>query len=52
MTAFAIKDGLFQDYARQEIINDFVQKPVILPDLFEKVRKQLRDRYHKLEKRL
>ena len=23
MTAFAIKDGLFQDYARQDIINNF-----------------------------
>jgi DNA-binding NtrC family response regulator len=51
MTAFAIKDDLFAEYVRQEIINDFVQKPVILPDLFEKVRKQLRI-YHKLKKRL
>lgn len=40
MTAFAITDDLFEEYVRQEIINDFVQKPVILPDLFEKVRKQ------------
>jgi DNA-binding NtrC family response regulator len=48
MTAFAIKDDLFQEYAREEIINDFLQKPVLLADLYEQVRKQLRI-YYKLK---
>lgn len=45
MTAFAIKDDLFQDYARQEIINNFLQKPVLLADLYEQVIKELRIYY-------
>ncbi len=45
MTAFATKDGLFQDYARQEIINNFLQKPVLLADLYEQVIKELRIYY-------
>jgi DNA-binding NtrC family response regulator len=49
MTAFAIKDDLFQEYAREEIINDFLQKPILLPDLYEQVRKQLRI-YYKLKR--
>ena len=51
MTAFATKDDLFQDYARQEIINNFLQKPVLLADLYEQVTKELRV-YYKLKKRL
>ena len=51
MTAFATKDDLFQDYARQEIINNFLQKPVLLADLYKQVTKELRI-YHKLNKRL
>ena len=49
MTAFAIKDDLFQQYARKELINGFLQKPVTLPDLYDQVRKQLRI-YYKLKK--
>jgi DNA-binding NtrC family response regulator len=49
MTAFSIKDDLFQEYTSQEIINDFLQKPILFPDLYERVRKQLRK--HKLKKR-
>jgi DNA-binding NtrC family response regulator len=45
MTAFATKDDLFQDYARQEIINNFLQKPVLLADLYEQVIKELRIYY-------
>lgn len=51
MTAFATKDDLFQDYARQEIINNFLLKPVLLADLYEQVTKELRI-YYKLRKRL
>lgn len=51
MTAFATKDDLFQDYARQEIINNFLLKPVLLADLHEQVTKELRIHY-KLKKRL
>jgi DNA-binding NtrC family response regulator len=51
MTAFAIKDDLFQEYARQEIINNFLQKPVLLADLYVQVTKELRI-YYKLKKRL
>ena len=49
MTAFAIKDDLFQEYAREELINGFIQKPVMLPDLYDQVRKQLLI-YYKLKK--
>jgi DNA-binding NtrC family response regulator len=51
MTAFATKDDLFQEYARREIINSFLQKPVLLADLYEQVTKELRI-YYKLKKRL
>ncbi|MGH9973016.1 MAG: response regulator [Nitrososphaeraceae archaeon] len=51
MTAFAIKDDLFQEYARQEIINNFLRKPVLLADLYKQVTKELR-KYYKLKKRL
>lgn len=50
MTAFATKDDLFQDYARQEIINNFLQKPVLLADLHQQVTKELRI-YYKLKKK-
>jgi DNA-binding NtrC family response regulator len=49
MTAFTIKDDLFQEYVREEIINGFLQKPVLLPDLYDQVRKQLRT-YYKLKR--
>jgi len=49
MTAFAIKDDLFQEYLREEIINDILQKPILLPDLYDQVRKQLR-MYYKLKR--
>ena len=49
MTAFAIKDDLFQEYLREEIINDILQKPILLPDLYDQVRKQLRI-YYKLNR--
>jgi DNA-binding NtrC family response regulator len=51
MTAFATKDDLFQEYARREIINNFLQKPVLLADLYEQVTKELRI-YYNLKKRL
>ena len=51
MTAFATKDDLFQDYARQEIINNFLQKPILLADLYKQVTKELRI-YYILKKRL
>ena len=49
MTAFAIKDELIQEYLREEIINDILQKPILLPDLYDQVRKQLR-MYYKLKR--
>jgi DNA-binding NtrC family response regulator len=51
MTAFATKDDLFQEYARREIIDNFLQKPVLLADLYEQVTKELRI-YYNLKKRL
>ena len=45
MTAFAIKDDLFQEYLKEEIINDILQKPILLPDLYDQVRNQLRIYY-------
>jgi DNA-binding NtrC family response regulator len=41
MTAYAIKDDLFQEYAKQEIINGFLQKPIHLTDLYTEVNSQL-----------
>lgn len=35
MTAFAIDDNMFQEYAKKEIINGFLQKPIHLNDLRE-----------------
>ena len=41
MTAFAIKDDLFQEYTRMELINGFLQKPIHLGDLCVEVNNQL-----------
>ena len=41
MTAFAINDDLFQEYAKKELINGFVQKPIHLGDLLAEVNNQL-----------
>jgi two-component system response regulator (stage 0 sporulation protein F) len=41
MTAFAIKDDLFQEYARMELINGFLQKPIHLGDLCVEVNNQV-----------
>ena len=42
MTAFALDDNdLFQDYAKKELINGFLQKPIHLDDLLAEVSTQL-----------
>ena len=41
MTAFALDDKFFKDYARREIINGFLQKPISLNDLRSEVIVQL-----------
>ena len=42
MTAFAIDDNdLFQEYAKKELINEFLQKPIHLNDLRAAVSNQL-----------
>jgi DNA-binding NtrC family response regulator len=41
MTAFEIKDDLFKEYAKKEIINGFLQKPIHLTDLYTEVNNQL-----------
>lgn len=41
MTAFAINDDLFQEYAKKELINGFLQKPIHLGDLRAEVNNQL-----------
>ena len=41
MTAFAIKDDLFQEYAKKEIINGFLQKPIPIDYLRAEVNNQL-----------
>jgi len=45
MTAFALDDKLFKEYAKREIINGFLQKPIRLGDLRDEVNNQL----HKYE---
>ena len=49
MTAFALDDNdkLFKEYAKREIINAFLQKPIRLDDLRDEVNNQL----HKYELR-
>lgn len=41
MTAFAINDDLFYEYAKKELINGFLQKPIHLGDLRAEVNSQL-----------
>ncbi|HXV87989.1 MAG TPA: response regulator [Nitrososphaeraceae archaeon] len=41
MTAFAIEDDLFQEYAKKDLINGFLQKPIRLDHLREEVNSQL-----------
>ena len=41
MTAFAVNDDIFQKYARNELINGFLQKPIRLNDLRAEVNYQL-----------
>lgn len=41
MTAFDIDDAMFKDYAKKQIINGFLQKPILLKDLREKVNEEL-----------
>ena len=41
MTAFTIDDNLFQEYAKKELINGFLQKPIRLDDLCAEVNYQL-----------
>ena len=41
MTAFALDDKIFKEYARREIINAFFQKPIRLNDLRNEVNAQL-----------
>ena len=41
MTAFATNDDLFQEYAKKELINGFLEKPIHLDDLGVEVNNQL-----------
>lgn len=41
MTGFAIDDNFFIDYAKREIINGFLQRPIRLNSLREEVNGQL-----------
>jgi DNA-binding NtrC family response regulator len=41
MTAFTINDNLFQEYAKTELINGFLQKPIHLDGLRAEVNNQL-----------
>ncbi|MDW0150402.1 MAG: response regulator [Nitrososphaeraceae archaeon] len=41
MTAFAINDDLFYEYAKKKLINEFLQKPIHLGDLHAEVNSQL-----------
>ena len=41
MTAFEIDDELFQQYAEKQIINGFLQKPILIKDLVKEVDNQL-----------
>ena len=47
MTAFEFDDELFQKYAEKQIINGFLQKPIMLKDLVKEVDNQLH--IHQLE---
>ena len=41
MTAFEINDDLFYEYAKKELTNGFLQKPIHLCDLRAEVNNQL-----------
>lgn len=41
MTAFELDDKLFQEYTKEDIINDFLQKPIRLKDLSSIIVKHL-----------
>ena len=41
MTAFTINDNLFQEFAKKELINGFIQKPIHLDGLRTEVNNQL-----------
>jgi DNA-binding NtrC family response regulator len=41
MTAFEMEDKIFHDYTKKKIIDGFIQEPIRLPDLIEKVETQL-----------
>ena len=41
MTAFPLDDKFFKEYARREIINGFLQKPIRLNDLRNEANTQL-----------
>lgn len=41
MTAFATDDVVFREYAKKELINGFLQKPISLDNLHAEVNKQL-----------
>ncbi|MDW0139036.1 MAG: response regulator [Nitrososphaeraceae archaeon] len=41
MTAFTINDNLFQEFAKKELINGFLQKPIHLDGLRAEVNNQL-----------
>lgn len=41
MTAFTTNDDLFQEYAKRELINGFLQIPIRLDDLRAEVNNQL-----------
>ncbi len=41
MTAFEFDDELFQQYVEKQIINGFLQKPIMLKDLVKEVDNQL-----------
>ena len=44
MTAFEMTDSLFSQYIKRQLINGFLQKPIMMKDLIEEVRKQIH--YH------
>jgi DNA-binding NtrC family response regulator len=41
MTAFSIDDSIFQEYAKKELINAFLQKPIHIDNLRKEVNSQL-----------
>ena len=41
MTAFEVDDVVFEEYVKNEIIYDFLQKPIKLRDLCSEVKKQI-----------